>query len=256
LISSISLYSTWIFYSIFVTEVPTAGVKSESITGSPQKRIGSEELSNLRVPHRVRSPGNILRPLAGRFPETPFHVSQSSAVGEILEKRDKGGICEGTGASAGAYEAIDIAAGRIPPRIGAGALGGLDQRNNSQEEKCGNETLYKRFVEESYHRSIEGNTDVISSNSNEQKEDSSEGQDDIIFTDVEEVTDVNDVMDVDVLQIVDQKNLDRNDGASGGRESEEEEVIMLSVVLNEPNSPLYDAKYDTGVDAQDLPIYL
>ena len=105
-------------------EVPTAGVKSESIIGSPQKRIGSEELSNLRVPHRVRSPGNILRPLAGRFPESPFHVSQSSAVGEILEKRDKGGICEGAGAgaSAGAYETIDIAAGRIPPRMGGGAV--------------------------------------------------------------------------------------------------------------------------------------
>lgn len=237
------VYLLWTFNLIFVTEVPTAGVKSES-TGSPQKRIGSEELSNLRVPHRVRSPGNILRPLAGRFPETPFHVSQSSAVGEILEKRDKGGICEG--ASAGAYEAIDIAAGRIPPRMGA--LGGLEQRNNSQEEKCGNETLYKRFVEESYHRSIEGNTDVTSSNLNEHKEDSSEGQDDMIFTDVEEVTDVGDVMDVDVLQIVDQKSLDRNDGVSGSRESEEEEVIMLS--------PLYDAKYDTAVETQDLPIYL
>ena len=224
-------------------------MKSESTVGSPQKRYGSEELSNLRVPHRVRSPGNSTRPLAGRFPETPFHTNQCSAVAEILEKRDKGGLCES--GSAGSYETIDINAGRVPR---SGVMGGLDQKSYLNEEKCGNETLYKRFVEESYHRNIEGNADVT--NGNVHEKDSNEGQDDMIFTDVEEVTEASDIMDVDVLQIIDPELLDTNDSLRDGRDSGEEEVIMLSVVLNEADSPLYDAKFDTALDTQDLPIYL
>lgn len=231
----------------------TAGVKSESNIGSPSKRYGSEELSNLRLPHRVRSPGSIARPLAGRFPETPFHVNQCSAVGDILEKRDKGGIHESS--PPGFYDTIDIGAGRIPR---SGLSSGTDQRANMQEEKCGNESLYKRFVEGSHHRNTEGgNADMTSGGSlNEHEKDSSEGQDDMIFTDVEEVTEGSDIMDVDVLQIVNPELLDMNDRLRDGRDSEEEEVIMLSVVLNEADSSLYDAKYDTALDTQDLPIYL
>lgn len=231
--------------------MPTAGVKSESSIGSPSKRYGSEELSNLRLPHRVRSPGSIARPLAGRFPETPFHVNQCSAVADILEKRDKGGIHES--GPPGFYETIDIGAGRIPR---SGLTSAMDQRANMQEEKCGNESLYKRFVEESHHRNTEGNTDMASGSLNEHERDSSEGQDDMIFTDVEEVTEGSDMMDVDVLQIVNPELLDMNDRLRDGRDSEDEEVIMLSVVLNDADSPLYDAKYDTALDTQDLPIYL
>lgn len=251
---------------------------------------------------RNRSPSSVPRPQGGRFPDASVHINQCSAVAEILEKREKNGEMTEFG-STNLLETIDIALGRIPgsssyrtdqKSSGKGSRDAVDGANSLFHEHCDNDESKSdgRRSGENVRNSksplfVGGSVDLGSQSFDGIELDTLDGQDDNIFTDVEDVTqrigcnvsntahnlseqvtETGDLNNDDMLSAVnpddpeesDQGSLESSTQYSEAKDDDEdEEVIMLSVVLNPTDSPFHDAKhFDSALDCSEAisPIYL